>query len=168
MHQQQLAVVKLVADLIDVGRLLWSPLIARFESIYQGANTVICYIAPPITAVFIWGVFWRRASSRAALATLAIGSALGLVVFLLDWYKDYTHWHVQFMMAAFYLFVICSVVMVATSLIWPHQHTAQSEKLVWKHPWEALSDPGWKGLLNYKLLAGVLFVVMVALYVIFA
>ena len=148
--------------------ILWSPLIARFESIYQGANTMICYIAPPITAVFIWGIFWRRASSRAALATLAIGSCLGLAVFLLDWYKEYTHWNVQFMMAAFYLFVICSTVMVAASLIWPHQHTAQSEKLVWKHPWEALSDPGWKGLLNYKLLAGVLFVVMIALYVIFA
>jgi SSS family solute:Na+ symporter len=154
--------------------IFWSPLIARFDSIYQGANTMICYIAPPITAVFIWGIFWRRASSRAALATLAIGSCLGLAVFLLDWFKVLEHlqkhhgWPVQFMMMAFYLFVICSAVMVVASLIWPHQHTAQSEKLVWKNPWEALSDPGWKGILNYKLLAGVLFVVMVTLYVIFA
>lgn len=148
--------------------IFWSPLIAKFESIYQGANTIICYIAPPITTVFIWGVFWRRASSRAALATLTAGSALGLTVFLLDWFKERTGWHMQFMMAAFWLFVVCSTILVATSLIWPHQHTPQSERLVWKHPWQALQDPGWKGLLNYKLLAGVLFVVMVALYVIFA
>jgi SSS family solute:Na+ symporter len=148
--------------------ILWSPLIARFESIYQGVNTVICYIAPPITAVFIWGVFWRRASSRAALATLTIGSLLGLIVFFLDWFKEHTGWNVQFMMASFYLFVVCSLILVVASLFWPHQHTAQSEKLVWKHPWEALQERGWKGIGNYKLLAGVLFVTMIVLYIVFA
>lgn len=148
--------------------ILWSPLIAHFQSIYQGANTVICYIAPPITAVFIWGVFWKRASSRGALMTLAVGSFLGLAVFLLDWYKEYTGWNVQFMMAAFYLFVICSAILVVASLIWPHKHTPQSERLVWKHPWEALQDEGWRGIGNYKLLAGVLFVTMIVLYIRFA
>ena len=64
--------------------------------------------------------------------------------------------------------MVCSVILVATSLIWPHRHTPQSERLVWKHPWQALQDPGWKGLLNYKLLAGVLFTVMVTLYIVFA
>jgi len=166
---RQLVIIGRIATFVAmVLAILWSPFIAKFESIYQGSNTVICYIAPPITTVFIWGVFWRRASSRGALATLTIGSFLGLVVFLLDWYKEYTHWPVQFMYAAFGLFIICSAVLVVTSLIWPHKHTPQSEKLVWKHPWEALSSPGWKGPLNYKLLAGVLFVVMVTLYIIFA
>jgi SSS family solute:Na+ symporter len=148
--------------------ILWSPLIAHFESIYQGANTVICYIAPPITTVFIWGVFWRRASSRAAMATLGIGSLLGLVVFFLDWFKEHTGWNVQFMMASFYLFVVCSLILVVGSLFWPHKHTARSEKLVWKHPWEALQEKGWKGIGNYKLLAGVLFVTMIVLYIVFA
>jgi SSS family solute:Na+ symporter len=148
--------------------ILWSPLIARFESIYKGANTVICYVAPPITTVFIWGVFWKRASSKGALATLAVGSLLGLVVFLLDWYKEYTGWNIQFMMASFYLFVICSVVLVAGSLAWPHQHTPQSERLVWKHPWQAVQDKGWRGIGNYRLLAAVLFIVMVVLYIRFA
>jgi len=153
--------------------ILWSPFIARFTSIYQGVNTIICYIAPPITTVFVWGVFWRRASSRAALTTLTVGSVLGLIVFILDMSGVLERlkqrgWPVEFMMMAFYLFVICSIVMVAASLKWPHRHTPQSERLVWKNPWEALSSPGWKGLLNYKLLAGALFVVMVTLYIAFA
>ncbi len=148
--------------------ILWSPFIAKFESIYQGSNTVISYLAPPITTVFIWGIFWRKASSRGALATLAIGSFLGFVVFLLDWFKEYTHWNVQFMMASFYLFVICSVILVVTSSIWPHKHTPQSERLVWKSPLEALQSPGWKGLLNYKLMAGLLFVIMICLYIVFS
>ena len=131
-------------------------------------NTIISYLAPPITAVFFWGVFWRRASSRGALTTLVVGSLLGIVVFVLDWYKAYTHWNLQFMMAAFYLFVICSAVLIVTSLRWPQRHTPQSERLVWSRPWEALADAGWKGITNYKLMAGLLFAIMVLLYVIFA
>jgi SSS family solute:Na+ symporter len=148
--------------------ILWSPLVGHYQSIYQGVNTIISYLAPPITAVFFWGVFWRRASSRGALTTLVVGSLLGVVVFVLDWYKEYTHWHLQFMMAAFYLFVICSAVLIVTSLLWPQQHTPQSERLVWSRPWEALADAGWKGIINYKLMAGLLFVIMVLLYIVFA
>jgi solute:Na+ symporter, SSS family len=148
--------------------ILWSPLVGHYQSIYQGVNTIISYLAPPITTVFIWGIFWRRASSRAALTTLIVGSILGVVVFLLDWYKDYTHWNLQFLMAAFYLFAICSAVLVATSLIWPHAHTPQSDRLVWSNPWAALADAGWRGVTNYKLMAGLLFGIMVLLYVVFA
>ena len=148
--------------------ILWSPLVGHYKSIYQGVNTIISYLAPPITAVFFWGVFWRRASSRGALTTLVVGSLLGIMVFLLDWYKEFTRWNLQFMMAAFYLFVVCSAVLITTSLLWPQQHTPQSERLVWSRPWEALADAGWKGITNYKLLAGLLFVIMVLLYVVFA
>jgi len=165
----KLVVIGRIATFVAmVVAILWSPLVGHYKSIYQGSNTVICYLAPPITTVFIWGVFWRRASGRGALATLAIGSLLGLTVFLLDWFKDYTHWKLQFMLAAFSLFVVCSIILVVTSLIWPHQHTEQSSKLVWKNPLEALRAPGWPGIGNYKVLAGVLFVVMVTLYIIFA
>ena len=68
---------------------------------------MICYIAPPITAVFLLGVLWRRACGVGAQVTLYIGSVLGLVVFLLDWFKNTPGWNVPFMMAAFYLFVVC-------------------------------------------------------------
>jgi SSS family solute:Na+ symporter len=147
--------------------ILWSPFVGHYKSIYQGSNTLICYVAPPITAVFIFGVLWKRASGKGALATLLIGAVLGLIVFLLDWYKESTGWNIPFMMSAFYLFVICSVILVVTSLIWPHKHTEQSQRLVWKNPWEAVSAPGWKGIGNYKFLAALLFIIMVLLYILF-
>jgi SSS family solute:Na+ symporter len=165
----KLVVIGRIATFVAmVVAILWSPLVGHYQSIYQGVNTIISYLAPPITTVFIWGIFWRRASSRAALTTLIVGSCLGVAVFLLDWYKEYTRWNLQFMMAAFYLFVICSAVLVTASLMWPHRHTPQSERLVWNNPWEALADAGWKGITNYKLMAGLLFAIMVLLYVVFA
>lgn len=150
-----------------IAAMCWSPFLGRYESIFQGINSIISYIAPPITTVFLWGVFWRRASSVAAQWTLWLGSGLGLVVFVLDWNKDSTGWDVPFMMAAFYLFCICSTILVVLSLLFPHRHTEQSLKLVWAHPLDALREPGLPGLANYKLWAGVLFVVMVGMYVLF-
>ncbi|MCK4887465.1 MAG: sodium:solute symporter, partial [Planctomycetes bacterium] len=92
---------------------------------------------------------------------------LGLAVFLMDWFKAQTGWNIPFMMSAFYLFVICSAILVSISLVRPHQHTEKSIKLVWNSPLEALRGPAWKGLGNYKVLAVCLFVIMVVLYIIF-
>jgi len=151
-----------------IAAILWSPLISHFQSIFQGIVSLICYIAPPITAVFVWGVFWRRASTAAATATLSAGSALGLAVFFLDWFKDKTGWHIPSMMATFYLFLICSALLAVVSIVKPHVHTAESEKLVWTSLSEALKGTGARGLGDYRVLAILLFAVMVILYIIFA
>jgi len=162
---------RLVTFVGMVVAILWSPFVSHFQSLFQGITAVICYIAPPITAVFIWGVLWKKASAAAAKTTLMIGSGLGLAVFLLDWFKAETGWNVPSMMATFYLFVICSAVLVVVSLKRPHRHTAESEKLVWANPLEAVRGPwaaGAAALLDYRVVSVLLFAVMVALYVLFA
>ncbi|MEN8193081.1 MAG: sodium:solute symporter [Bacteroidota bacterium] len=157
-------IVTLVAMVLAI---LWSPLIAHFSSIFQGIIAVISYIAPPITAVFIWGVFWHKASAKASIVTLVTGTALGFIVFFLDWFKESTGWNVPSMMMTFYLFVICSIILIVVSHIYPHEHTTESENLVWKNPAEALRSEGWSGIGNYKFLAALLFATMVILYSIF-
>ncbi len=147
--------------------VLWSPFLGRFETVFQGINAIISYIAPPITVVFVAGVFWKKATARASLVTLLTGSALGLVVFLLDWFKDQTGWNVPFMMASFYLACICAVVITVVSLIKPEPLTQEQSELVWNNPLDALKGEAWKGIGNYKVLSLVLFVVMIILYGIF-
>ncbi len=168
MADHKLVIVGRIATFVAmVAAIVWSPFLGHFDSIFQGVSAMICYIAPPITAVFVWGLFMRRASSAGALVTLWAGFGLGFAVFLLDWFKDATGWNVPFMMASFYLFVACSVVLWTVSIIAPHRHTVESEKLLWSNPLDALRGAGWPGIGNYRLLAAVLFVVMVGLYVIF-
>lgn len=168
--------------------VVWSPFIASFPTIYQGIVALICYIAPPITAVFVMGILWRRASGIAAQLTLYTGSALGLGLFVLYWYTvqlpanitkilhsmglvyysaDDDKWFIVSMVASFYLCVICLVLQAFISAIVPHKHTPQSEKLVWTNPLEALRSPGWPGIGNYKVLSVLLFVIMVILYFLF-
>ena len=71
------------------------------------------------------------------------------------------------MMATFYLFVICSTILVAVSSLHPHVHTEESARLVWSRPVDALKGPWGPGLFDFRLVALVLFLAMVGLYVAF-
>lgn len=147
--------------------IFWSKYIGHFEGIYQGCISLICYIAPPITAVFLLGVFWKRASGLGSIVTLVIGSIMGFVVFLLEWFKDSTGWTMPAMLAGFYLCMACIAIHIVVSLFKPHVHTEDSKSLVWGNPLDCLRAPGWKGIGDYRILSAVLFAMMVTLYVIF-
>ena len=165
---KQLILVGQVATIMCmVVAIVWSKYVGQFESVYKGCVDLISYIAPPITTVFLFGVFWKKASNKAAIWTMAVGSFLGLGVFVIDW-NDYFNWSMPGLLAGFYLFCVCSVVMFVISLISPHQHTEESIKLVWENPAMALKDKGWPGLANYKFLSILLFVVITGFYVVFA
>ena len=141
------------------------PLLDRYESIFDGLNDIIAHIAPPITCVFVVGIFWKKASPWSAKLTLWIGSALGAAVFAVD---KCCPWiplaRIPFMMMAFYLFVVCLVLQIGLSWLCPGQQAAGSAPLYWSSPLEPLRQPGWKGIGNYKLLSVTLLLVMGLLF----
>ncbi len=144
------------------------PLLSLYESLFLGLNDVIAHIAPPITCVFLLGVFWKRASALSAQYTLWTGSLLGIAVYasgkLLPWsFFGKT----PFMMTAFYLFCICVILQVMLSFIFPVKHNDESKVLYWSSPLDPLRQPGWNGIGNYKVLSGILLLIMTGLYLIF-
>lgn len=165
--RQLVQIGRAVTVIAMVAAILWSPAVSHFRSIFQGVVAMICYLAPPISAIFVAGVFWRRASAAGAIITLWSGFVLGFAVFLLDWFKEYTGWSVPSMMTTFYLFVICMAIMAVVSIVKPHRHTPESEALVWGNPLDALRGP-WGGLTDFRLLSAVLLGVIVTLYAVFA
>jgi SSS family solute:Na+ symporter len=144
------------------------PLIDQYESLFNGINDVIAHIAPPITTVFLLGIFWKKASAKSAQYTLWLGSILGAGVFIINKiFPDTAIGQIPFMMMAFYLFVACVIMQVSLSYYFPVHHTTESNTLYWKSPLEPLQDKGWKGIGNYKVLSALLLGVMAILYIIF-
>lgn len=165
----QLIRIGKIAAVIAMGfSLALLPLLDRYESIFYGINDVIAHIAPPITCVFLLGVFWKGASATAAKLTLWIGSVLGVAVFLLNkLLPDSWVGQTPFMMMAFYLFLICMLLQVLLSYKYPVQHTAQSRDLYWKNPMDPLRGKAWSGIGNYRILSALLLAIVAILYVIF-
>jgi SSS family solute:Na+ symporter len=154
-----------VALVASIGLL---PLLNRYESLFNGINDIIAHIAPPITTVFLLGIFWKKASAKSAQYTLWLGSLLGASVFVLNKvYPSTIVGQIPFMMMAFYLFSACVLMQVVLSYIFPVEHTATSGVLYWKSPMEPLSSKGWSGVGNYKFLSLVLLLIMTVLYWIF-
>jgi solute:Na+ symporter, SSS family len=153
------------------------PLLDKYQSIFAAINDVIAHMAPPITCVFLLGVFWRRASATSAKLTMWFGSALGAVLFTIKtlhtWKPDVFVWvppffyQTPFMLMAFYMFVACVLLQVLLSMAFVKADTEDREKLYWEHPLDALKSPGWPGIWNYKSLAALVMVTMCCLYYLF-
>ncbi|MNK01733.1 Sodium/glucose cotransporter [compost metagenome] len=159
---------KIAAGVALVFSLLLLPLLNRYESIFSGLNDIIAHIAPPITCVFLLGIFWKGASAKSAKLTLWIGSALGAMAFLSNKIFIHTYFSsVPFMMMAFYLFCTCVALQVVFSFIYPVVHTAESSMLYWKSWKSPLAAKGWTGIGNYKTLSAILFITMAILFYIF-
>lgn len=111
--------------LVVVG-LLWLPFIGIMSNqIYVYLQSVQAYISPPIAAVFLLGVLWRRANGQGAFTTLIAGFILGAVRFLAElgvkagwitWRPLVTYASINFLHFAILLFGFSVVTLVAVSL----------------------------------------------------
>ena len=69
--------------------VFWShALSSQNTTLFQALVNVLQVVAPPTAVVFLWGVFWRRTSARAAFWTLILGSLSGLAIYALKLLDD--------------------------------------------------------------------------------
>jgi len=164
---------RVAASVVMVLAMIWSTQGGRFESIFTGINAMIACLAPPITTVFLWGVFWPRGTGRASLATLVVGFLLGAITFTIDFpligqTRIVTDgWGIGFMLQAWWLFCICSALFVIVSLASPRPSPEQTEGLCWDNPLVALRRGALTSMRDPRLIATCLLVTMVTLYVLF-
>jgi SSS family solute:Na+ symporter len=106
--------------------LLWIPLMRLISAqLYQYIQSVQAYISPPIAAVFLVGILWRRVNARGAMAALLGGFALGVGRLVAElnkpslsgWLLSYAE--INFLHFAVLLFVTCTAILVLVSLTAP-------------------------------------------------
>ncbi|MCH8216955.1 MAG: sodium:glucose symporter, partial [Planctomycetes bacterium] len=164
--------------------ILWSTQGERFGGIFDGVNAMIAVLAPPISTVFIWGIFWRRGTAAASLTTLIIGFVLGALVFMFDFpamsrfvvgvdesgtaIQVVTNvWGIPFMLQAWWLFVICSVIFVSVSLITLPPSAERLERYCWGNPLAVIFGQPFEGIGDPRALSVLLMAVIAICYAFF-
>jgi solute:Na+ symporter, SSS family len=169
--------------------IVLSPIFGHYGTIFQGLTTLICYVAPPITAVFLVGVFWKRANGRAAFVTMIAGAVMGAICFIGDFFKGsisgangFLHpgspmaaafdWFTlsllsDFMLASFGMFCLCVVIQIVASLLMPEPLKDEARPLVWEHWTEPLKAKCGRGLSDYRIMSAAVLVTFVLLYFFF-
>ena len=77
-EKKLLNVGKLATTVIVILGIIWIPIMEKIGGgvMYQYLQNVQSYIAPPVAAVFILGILWKRVNSKAAITTLMAGLVL--------------------------------------------------------------------------------------------
>lgn len=150
--------------------MVWSTQGGRYSSIFEAINAIASHLAPPITTVFLWGVFWRRGTRQASLITLISGFTLGAVSFLIDLpvfgtEKIITHkLGIPFLMQAWWMFCLCSLIFVVVSFLTPKPDLRQVEAMTWKNPLQVIAGGRIRSLSDPRFWALGLLVAMAVLY----
>ncbi|MGE0133192.1 MAG: sodium:solute symporter [Blastocatellales bacterium] len=125
-------------QLVNVGRaataimvvlgLAWIPFMSRISSqLWIYLQSVQAYVSPPIAAVFLLGIFWKRINGQGAITSLLVGFALGAIRFILEIVyagvelSGFLEFYVRmnFLHFAVLMFVVCVVTLVVVSLLTP-------------------------------------------------
>jgi len=80
--EKELLLVGRIATTVVVGAgIIWIPVMAKIAGggLYQYLQSVQGYLAPPITAVFLLGLFWKRTNSAGATWALGVGFVAGMI-----------------------------------------------------------------------------------------
>jgi SSS family solute:Na+ symporter len=109
--------------------LLWVPFIHLLSAqLYIYLQSVQAYISPPIAACFIFGILWPRLNGQGAISSLLVGFVLGAVRFIAEVLDKTAHYSspslrwlvdMNFLHYAIFMFVVCSVVLIGVSMMYP-------------------------------------------------
>lgn len=149
----------------------WAPQIEHFGSLFQYLQLVLAFICPPVVAVFILGLFWKRASATGAFSALITGFLIAILLLISNVLGDEYSWSkiandVHFLDRAALLLLICMIVHIVVSLITPGPDEEVIKNYTWKRSvWtdetSELANLPWYQ--NYRILSLILLIITVAL-----
>lgn len=122
--QQLVKVGRIATATVVVLGMVWIPLMKGISDIlYQYLQSVQSYLAPPIAAVFLLGVFSRRINGTGALTAMIVGFIIGALRIILELTKQYLSGilyefaTLNFLYFCIFLFIFSVVLMIIVSLM---------------------------------------------------
>jgi SSS family solute:Na+ symporter len=155
--------------------LLWIPFIGILsdDRMYVYLQSVQAYISPPIAAIFLFGIFWKRVNGKGAIASLITGLVFGtfrLVIEIQNKIEPLSNSFLQsvasinFLHFAIFLFIISSTVLVLVSLASAKPTADKLEGMIYSRNIAVIKDK-WRSVnVGFSIL---LVIVLIALWWIF-
>ena len=134
---------RLATGVVVVLGIIWIPVMPMISEggLYQYLQNVQSYLAPPITAVFLLGLFFKRVNGAGAVAGLGIGFFLGMFKMVLQGMVGAdliaktgmlgALGAMNFLFFSGWLFAVCVIIIVGVSLITKEPNAQQIEGLTY-------------------------------------
>ena len=144
---------RIATGILVIFGLLWIPFMDLLSGeLFKYIQSVQAYISPPIAAVFLIGVLWKRVNSQGAIASLTAGFILGIGRLLLEMNKASLSEgfllnivNINFLHFAVLLFVICTAILIVVSLMTDAPNEEKLKDLTFATTdRNVASDAGWR------------------------
>ncbi|MEL6250408.1 MAG: sodium:solute symporter [Bacteroidota bacterium] len=153
---------------------LWAPFIKEFDTLFKYLQQVLTYIAPPVVAAFMLGLFWKRANGTGAFAGFMFAAVFSVIQIMnADQVAEFMHgimpgfvmgnasegFSIHFLHVAFILFLLCVLVIAGVSLATAPPPAEKIEAMTWRkelfqQETEELKSLPWYQ--NYRILSVIL------------
>ena len=168
-EKKQILIGQISAVLVMLFAIGWSSQGDRFGSIFEAVQSIAACLAPPITTIFLLGVFWKRGTKEASLVTLIYGFVSACIIFILEvpiigdkrYFTEVLG--IAPLMQAWWGFVCCTVVFIVVSLLTPRPNANQIKGLTLDKPSEIFQSE-FRGIRNPIILSALLVALMILLY----
>jgi len=127
-EKKLLFIGRLATIIVVIMGILWIPIMSNISGVlYVYLQKIQAYIAPPITAVFLLGIFYKRINAHGAFVTLVAGFVIAALRIILELMKPfiseesifYYFGNMNFLLFGVYFFLICILIAVIVSLLTP-------------------------------------------------
>lgn len=149
---------------------LWAPQIEKAASLWEYLQVVLSFIAPPVAATFIIGLFWKRANANGSIVSLLFGFAYA-ILFLIQSIRGVDNWftNMHFLHRTALLFFLCLIVNILTSLLTKEPPADKVANYTWnkaiiKEETAELADLPWHKNYRYQ---SVMLIVLTAILLYF-
>ena len=179
LNSQQLVRVGQIATIVLVVlAAIWAPSIREFDTLFKYLQEVLTYIAPPVVAAFMMGLFWKRANGDGAFYSFIFAAIFSILDIkysnniaeslkdalpnLVLYNTESGTYDIHFLHVAFFLFLSCLIVIAVVSLLTAKPPAEKIEAMTWKKEMFAAETEELKGLpwyQNYRILSVILLII---------
>lgn len=163
--RQQVFAGSIAGIVIVAVAALWAPQIAKFDSMVKYFQQFLAYLTPPVIAVFMCGLFWKRATATGAFVGLVSGFVISVSLLLGIKHTPLADWN--FLYVAPMLFLVALAIIIPVSLATKAPSAEVVSRFVWNSSFyreetrELEATPWFK---NFRVLS-ILLVIFMAVFV---
>ncbi|MEL7221535.1 MAG: sodium:solute symporter [Bacteroidota bacterium] len=122
----------------------WAPQIQNFQGLWDYLQQMFSIIVPPIAVIFMVGVFYKRANGDGAFWTLVLGTAFGVVLFILG---EMELWSLHYTINVGLMVILSTIIFITVSLMTASPSKEQIELFTYRR---GLATEGMEGLPWYQ------------------
>ena len=147
---QLVKVGQIATTIVVIIGIIWIPIMANISGVlYEYLQKVQSYISPPITAVFVLGIFYKRINAQGAYVTLVTGFLIGAMRIVLELMRPtldpdgilYALGSMNFLTFGAWFFLFCIILAVFVSLATPAPSETQIANLTFSTLSNEETDP---------------------------